>query len=78
MTNDIYDAWREAALSGTYTPLSEQRIREAFSWTSKHGPPNCWTGTTGHAATLIRELLREREQLLEAIASKEECNERSV
>ena len=62
--NQHYHEWSEAALSGTYTPLPQDRIEQMFLWTSRFGPANCWTGTSGEAATMIRELLRERLHLL--------------
>ena len=65
------DEWHEAAASGTYTPISRERIEEIFLWTTQHGPPNCWTGTTGTAAAMIRELLRERVRLLHRIEEDE-------
>jgi len=70
--NDAYDTWRCAALSGTYTPIDEQRIREMFLATTQNGPPNCWTGTTGTLSTMIRELLREREHMICALWTNEE------
>ena len=60
-----YDEWTQAATSGTYTPLQSERLLEMFAWTSRYGSPNCWSGTTGEAATMLRELLRERIMLAE-------------
>lgn len=59
-----YDEWREAVLAGTYTPLDSAEIEAAFDWSAKHGPANCWTGTSGHSAAFIRKLLRDRLHLL--------------
>ena len=60
-----YDEWMEAAASGTYTPLPAERLLEMFGWSTRYGPPNCWTGCSGTAAAMIRELLRERIMLAE-------------
>jgi hypothetical protein len=32
-----------------------------FEATCRYGSGNCWTGTTGELAAMIRELLAERE-----------------
>jgi len=64
MMNDAYEHWREAALTPTYTPLSADRIVEMFTLTASVGPANCWTGTGGTLAAMVRELLREREHLV--------------
>ena len=55
--------WRDAALSGTYDPLSDERLSEMFTATCKYGSGNCWTGTSGTLASMVRELLREVEHL---------------
>lgn len=31
------------------------------------GPANCWTGTTGQLSHMVRDLLRERENLLAVV-----------
>lgn len=48
-------------------PLTEDRLQEMIELTSKAGPANCWTGTTGELSTMIRELMAEREQLLQLV-----------
>ncbi len=58
--------WTAAALAGTYTPISEEDLQAFWRWTQAHGPPNSYTGTTGHPAGMIRRLLRERAHLLSA------------
>lgn len=40
-----------------------------FTASAMFGPANCWTGTTGDLCAMIRELLRERESLLQTIAN---------
>lgn len=68
-----YEAWNDAAQTGTYTPLCESRLIAAWQWSQIHGPANSWTGTTGTAALFIRELLRERLRLLNELASVTEA-----
>lgn len=62
-----FDEWTQAATSGTYTPLPAERLLEMFSWTTRYGGTNCWTGCSGTAAAMIRELLRERIGLKEQL-----------
>lgn len=69
-SESAYQSWIHAASAGTYTPLSVDRIEEMFDATCKYGPSNCWTGATGNLATMVRELLRERESLLQALRSE--------
>ena len=64
MSKTNYDEWSEAALADTYTPLDSAEIEAAFDWSAKFGPANCWTGTSGHPAAMIRKLLRDRLHLL--------------
>ena len=59
-----YTQWINAAIADTYTPLSPERIEEMFTATCKYGSGNGWTGTSGGLAGMIRELLRERAELL--------------
>lgn len=65
--NHTYEFWKDAALAGTYDPISPERIDEMFTATCKYGSGNCWTGTGGTLAAMIRELLRERAHLMEQI-----------
>lgn len=63
-----YDEWIAAAICDpTCTALEEREVREMFAWTSQHGPANCWTGTAGSAAAMIRRLIRERAHLIESV-----------
>lgn len=70
--SESYQAWREAAQAGTHSPLSEDRLFAAWQWSQIHGPANSWTGTSGTAALLIRELLRERLHLIAALEHSQE------
>ena len=40
--------------------MTAERIEEICEATTQFGPANCWSGTTGQLAGMIRELLRER------------------
>lgn len=62
--NDAYEHWRQAALTPTYTPLSDSRLVEMYTLTASVGPANGWTGTGGTLAAMVRELMLEREFLL--------------
>ncbi len=53
-----FDFWSRRVASD-YDRLTEADFIYAFQWTTKHGPPNCWTGTSGTAALIIRHLLAE-------------------
>lgn len=46
-----------------YPPLTAAEKQAAFEWTCKYGPGNCWTGTTGAAAIIIRSLLLELAEM---------------
>ena len=47
--------------------LSESELDAMFEATCRYGSGNCWTGTTGTLAAMIRKLLRERRHLIEAM-----------
>jgi hypothetical protein len=59
--DDFYDHWRKCVVTNyeDYDRMTDDELQQAFLWTTRHGPPNCWTGTIGHAAMLIRRLLAE-------------------
>lgn len=68
MTSDPYCDWCDAAQAGTYTPLSEARLRDAWEWSRRHGTDCDFRGGEPSVGALfIRELLRERLRLLDAI-----------
>ena len=58
-----YLNWSAAALRRTYHPISSDRLAEMYTATCKYGSGNCWTGTSGTLASMVRELLREVEHL---------------
>ena len=62
--NNTYEFWRKSVLADAQVPLSQERIEEMFAATCRYGSGNLWTGTNGTLAAYIRELLREREHLL--------------
>lgn len=47
--------------------LTDERLNEMTRAIRLYGSANCWTGTTGTLATMISELLIEREELFERI-----------
>ncbi len=42
--------------------MTDDRLAEMWQFIRRYGSGNCWTGTTGTAAAMILELLKEREQ----------------
>jgi hypothetical protein len=44
--------------------VSDERAEMMFEATCRYGSGNCWTGTTGELSAMIRELLAEREDLI--------------
>ena len=67
-----FDEWIASASSGPHVLILDERILHMFAWTAIYGPANCWTGDTGTAAAMIRELLRERAGLKEQIERLED------
>jgi len=51
-------------------PITQGRLNGILHWMHLYGPPNCWTGTSGTAATMIRELLIDRERLAKELEAK--------
>ena len=49
-------------------PLTQAEIDETLQWVMRHGPANCWTGTSGDPCRMIRALLIERANLLAMLA----------
>ena len=37
--------------------MSDDLLKRARQWADRFGPSNCWTGTSGEAATIIHHLL---------------------
>jgi len=37
--------------------MSDDLLQRARQWADRFGPANCWTGTSGEAATIIHQLL---------------------
>ena len=61
---ESYDDWAAAMRTAALRPLHKWRLQEMFGATCKYGSGNCWTGTSGKLAEMIRQLLAEREQIL--------------
>ncbi len=43
--------------------MTEQRLDQIRQVILQYGPANCWTGTSGYMASLMRELVVEIERL---------------
>lgn len=65
-------------MSGTHDAIPQERIEDMFTASSIYGPANCWTGTSGELATMIRQLLREREWLLKQMQDEREERDNQV
>lgn len=59
-----YQQWIAHVSREPHEPLTQERIDEMFEWTNRYGPHNGWAGTSGTLATMVRELLRERHELM--------------
>ena len=57
-----FRAW--CARQTNVEPLTDRELNEIFTWSTKHGSGNGWTGSSGTGATYIRMLLRERQRLI--------------
>ena len=62
--DNAYDSWKAAQRLSKRSELRQDRLREMFAATCRYGSGNCWTGDTGELARMIRELLAERERIL--------------
>jgi hypothetical protein len=60
----LFESWSNLTRFGPKHPLTQERLEQIFEATCVYGSANCWTGTTGMLAGMIRELLVERERLL--------------
>lgn len=61
---ESYDDWAAAMRTAELRPLHKWRLQEMFEATCRYGSGNCWTGTSGKLAEMIRQLLAERERIL--------------
>jgi hypothetical protein len=52
--------------------IHPDRLTEMRIAVQRHGPANCWTGTSGTLAGMVAELLREREELLATVEEHEQ------
>lgn len=59
-----YQQWIARVTREPHEPLTQERIDEMLQATHRAGSANGWTGTSGTLATMVRELLRERYELL--------------
>lgn len=67
MDTQHFDEWTRRTKDADCKSLTPDRLISFFAWTVKYGPANCWTGDSGTAAVIIRELLTERIVLKEQI-----------
>lgn len=51
----------------TVASISDERAEVMFEATCRYGSGNCWTGTAGELSAMIRELLAERENLIDQL-----------
>ena len=61
---ESYDDWAAAMRTAELRPLHKWRLQEMYEATCKYGSGNCWTGTSGKLAEMIRQLLAERERFV--------------
>lgn len=59
-----YQQWINHVTREPHVPLTQERIDEMLAATHRAGSANGWTGTSGTLATMVRELLRERHELM--------------
>lgn len=56
--------------------MTDSEIQAAWHLVNRHGPSNCWTGTTGPIAAALGRALEEIERLRYRIAHME--NRRTI
>ena len=61
---ESYDDWAAAIRTAELRPLHKWRLQEMFEATCRYGSGNCWTGTTGTLAAMVKRLLEERLRLV--------------
>lgn len=64
---ESYEDWAAAMRKAELRPLHKWRLQEMFEATCKYGSGNCWTGTGGRLAEMVRQLLAERVRLISVI-----------
>jgi len=65
--SDHYETWQAEVLKQWRDKIKPERIQEIFERTTIFGSSNGWTGTAGTLATDCREILKERELMLQQI-----------
>lgn len=38
--------------------MTSERLQQISQWVQRHGPGNCWTGTSGEPAVMLNERVR--------------------
>lgn len=51
--------------------MTDQEIQDAWHLVNRHGPSNCWTGTSGTIAAALGRALEEIERLRYRLAHME-------
>ena len=51
-------------------PLTEPELDAMLQWVLRHGPANCWTGTSGDPCRMIYALLIDRANLIKRMKAK--------
>lgn len=74
MSRDTYETWLGLNLE-QHEPLTPERMAEMFTFSCRYGSGNGWTGTSGVACAMIRELLMEVESRL-TFSEAEQANTR--
>lgn len=64
---ESYQEWVAAMRKADTRPPHKWRLQEMYEATCKYGSGNCWTGTSGQLAAMVRQLLAERILLIDVV-----------
>ena len=65
-----WESWRESVRRNPPDALGDARVEEMFLKTTQYGSLNCWTGTAGGLAAMVRQLIAELERLLSELEKR--------
>ena len=68
---ESYEEWAAAMRKADVRPLYRWRLQEMYEATCKYGSGNCWTGTNGTLAAMVRQLLAERILLIDRLTKQD-------
>lgn len=71
-----YQQWIAHVTRDPHEPLTQERIDEMLRAANRAGAANGWSGTSGTLAAMVRELLRERHELMKGSEANGGTNER--